>query len=94
MAVVTKPPTPAADQSAIGQAVFLRTGTTDTGELAVPFRTLQELIDLGARPQPGYTLERVVVFSVQRGESQAITLGFISASKGVRLEVLVPGAKL
>lgn len=72
---------------AIGQAVFIRTGVPDYLEVTLPFQTLEELVRLCSEPRPGLTLERVVVFAMQNGQPSALTLGFISASKGVR-----PGA--
>jgi hypothetical protein len=69
---------------AIGQAVFIRTGVPDYVEVALPFQTLEEMVKLCSEPRPGLTLERVVVFSMRDGQPCALTLGFISASKGVR----------
>ena len=72
---------------AIGQAVFIRTGVPDYIEVPLPFQTLEEMVRLCSEPHAGLTLERVIVFSLQNGQPNALTLGFISASKGVR-----PGA--
>ncbi|MFA6544336.1 MAG: hypothetical protein WCS99_07910 [Limisphaerales bacterium] len=69
---------------AVGQAIFIRTGVSDYVEVPLPFQTLEELVRLCSEPRPGLTLERVVVFSMQDGQPCALTLGFVSASKGVR----------
>lgn len=69
---------------AIGQAVFIRTEVMEYAEVNVPFQTLEELVKVCSEPRPGLTLERVVVFSLRDGQPCALTLGFISASKGVR----------
>lgn len=69
---------------AIGQAVFIRTDVLDYAEVNVPFQTLEELVKVCSEPRPGLTLERVIVFSLLGGHPSALTLGFVSASKGVR----------
>ncbi|MBI3875429.1 MAG: hypothetical protein HY300_05625 [Verrucomicrobia bacterium] len=70
---------------AIGQAVFIRTDTLDYAEETVPFKTLEELVEVCSRPRPNLTLEKVIVFSLaEGGEPVALTLGFISASRGQR----------
>ncbi len=69
---------------AIGQAIFIRTGVPDYAEVTLPFQTLEELVRLCSEPKAGLTLERVVVFAMQNGQPCALTLGFISASKGIR----------
>ena len=73
-----KPPT-----NAIGQAVFIRTDVLDYSEVNVPFQTLEEMVNVCSEPHPRLTLERVVVFSLHGGQPSALTLGFISASKGI-----------
>lgn len=70
--------------TAIGQAVFIRTDVLDYSEVTVPFQTLEEMVRVCSEPQPSLTLERVVVFSLHGGLPSALTLAFISASKGVR----------
>ena len=75
---------------AVGQAIFLRTGIPDYVEVSLPFQTLEELVRLCSEPRPGLTLERVVVFAMQDGQPSALTLGFVSASKGTRLGALHP----
>ncbi|MBI5801407.1 MAG: hypothetical protein HZA92_11910 [Verrucomicrobia bacterium] len=70
--------------NAIGQAVFIRTDVLDYSEINVPFQTLEELVNVCSEPRHRLTLERVVIFSLHGGQPSALTLGFISASKGVR----------
>lgn len=70
--------------NAIGQAVFIRTDVLDYSEVNVPFQTLEEMVNVCSEPRPLLTLERVVVFSLHGGQPSALTLGFISASKGIR----------
>ena len=76
--------------NAIGQAVFIRTDVLDYSEVNVPFQTLEELVNVCSEPRPRLTLERVIVFSLHGGQPSALTLGFISASKGVRPRRLPP----
>ncbi len=78
---------------AIGQAVFLRTGVPDYVEVALPFQTLEEMVKLCSEPQAGLTLERVVIFSMRVGQPCSLTLGFISASKGIRPGTFHPESK-
>ena len=79
---------------AIGQAIFIRTGIPDYVEVTLPFQTLEEMVRLCSEPQDGLTLERVVVFAMQDGQPSALTLGFISASKGMRLGAFHPEFRL
>lgn len=79
--------------NAIGQAVFIRTDVMEYVEVSVPFQTLEELVQVCSEPRPGLTLERVIVFSLRDGQPCALTLGFISASRGVRPGVVHPGLK-
>jgi len=79
---------------AIGQAVFIRTGVPDYIEVALPFQTLEEMVKLCSEPHPGLTLERVIVFSMRDGQPCALTLGFISASKGIRPGTFHPELKI
>jgi hypothetical protein len=69
---------------AIGQAIFLRTDTVDYAEESVPFRSLEEMVDVCSTPHPNLTLEKVIVYSMVNDEPSALTLGFIAASKGQR----------
>lgn len=69
---------------AVGQVIFVRTDVPEYSEVAIAFQSLEELVSLCTCPQPGRTLERVVIFTLQGEEPIALTLGFISASKGVR----------
>ena len=69
---------------AIGQAIFIRTDTADYAEQAVPFRTLEEMVDVCSKRQPNLILEKIVVYSLVEGEPCALTLGFMAATKGQR----------
>lgn len=69
---------------AIGQVIFIRTDCFDYLEVPVAFQTLEELVLICSEPRAGMSLERVVVFQIQDGQPVAVTLGFISASKGLR----------
>ncbi|MEW6304095.1 MAG: hypothetical protein AB1705_11525, partial [Verrucomicrobiota bacterium] len=69
---------------AIGQAVFIRTDTVDYAEETVPFKSLAELVEVCSTPRPNCVLEKVIVYSMPKGEPVAVTLGFISASRGHR----------
>jgi hypothetical protein len=69
---------------AVGQAIFIRTDTADYAEHAVPFRTLEEMVDICSKRQPNLTLEKVIVYSLVNGEPCALTLGFLAATKGQR----------
>ena len=69
---------------AIGQAVFIRTDVPDYEEETVPFKTLAEMVEICCGPRSDRVLEKVVVFSLAQGEPCALTLGFVSATKGQR----------
>ncbi len=69
---------------AIGQAVFIRTDTLDYAEETIAFKTLEEMVEICSRPQANLTLEKIVVFAMAQGEPSALTLGFISSTKGQR----------
>ena len=69
---------------AIGQAIFIRTDTADYEEKVIPFRTLEEMVELCSRSHSHLILEKVVVYSLAEGEPCALTLGFVAASKGQR----------
>ena len=69
---------------AIGQAVFLRTDTPDFAEETIPFKTLEEMVRICSLPQPNLTLEKILVYAMADAEPAALTLGFISATKGHR----------
>ncbi|MEI7733224.1 MAG: hypothetical protein WCO56_26875 [Verrucomicrobiota bacterium] len=71
----------------IGQAVFLRTDTADFAEETVPFKTLEEMVAICSIPRDNLILEKVVVYSMLEGTPAAVTLSFVSASRGQR-----PGA--
>ena len=73
---------------AIGQAVFIRTDVPDYLEETVPFKTLEDMVKICSRPRADAVLEKVVVFSLVDGEPCALTLSFVSASKGQRPENL------
>jgi len=69
---------------AIGQAIFLRTDTVDYAEKVVPFRSLEEMVKICSQRQTDMILDKVVVYSLVDGEACALTLGFMSATKGQR----------
>ena len=49
-----------------------------------PFKDLEELVRVCSEVHPHLVLEKVLVFALQEGEPCAVTLGFVSASKGQR----------
>ena len=69
---------------AIGQAIFIRTDTLDYAEESIPFKNLEELVRVCSEAHENLTLDKIVVYSLVNGEPNAVTLGFISASKGNR----------
>lgn len=68
----------------IGQAVFIRTDTPDYAEETVPFKTLSEMVEICSEGRPNMILEKVVVYSMVKGEPCALTLGFTACSRGQR----------
>ena len=70
---------------ATGQAVFIRTDTPSFEERAVPFSSLEELVELCTKPRANLTLEKIIVHRLQDEESTAVTLGFIAATKGQKM---------
>ncbi len=73
---------------AIGQAVFIRTDTPDYAEETMPFKNLEEMARICSQIHPNLTLEKIIVFSMVENEPCALTLGFISATKGQRPDSL------
>jgi hypothetical protein len=69
---------------AIGQAVFLKTDTPDYAEQIVAFRNLDEMVELCSRSRPNLVLDKVIIYSMVDAEPCALTLGFVSATKGQR----------
>ena len=69
---------------AVGQAVFIRTDTPDYAEETIAFKTLEEMVQVCSQPRPNLTLEKIIVYAMAGGEPCALTLGFISATKGQR----------
>lgn len=67
---------------AIGQAIFVRTDTPDYEEEGVPFKNLSELVQICSHPRPDMILEKVIVYAMPGGEPHAVTLSFLSSSKG------------
>lgn len=67
---------------AIGQAVYIRTDTPDYVEETIPFKSLDEMVQVCTTPRENMTLEKIVVFSMVKNNAMALTLGFISASVG------------
>lgn len=70
---------------AIGQAIFIRTDTADYAEHTVPFRNLDEMVQICSESHVNLLLEKVIVYSMTQGEPCALTLGFIASTKGQRL---------
>jgi hypothetical protein len=70
---------------AAGQVVFLRTDASDYTEEIAPFATLEELVRLCSEPRPHALVDKVQVFDQTSQRSVAVTLGFLSASRGQRL---------
>lgn len=69
---------------AIGQAVYIRTDTPDYEEESIPFKTLGDLVKLCSEPRPDMVLDKIVVYAMPNGTPQAVTLGFVSATKGAK----------
>jgi hypothetical protein len=69
---------------AVGQAIFIRTDTLDYAEESIPFKNLEELVRICSEAHENLTLDKIVVYSLVNGEPNAVTLGFISASRGQR----------
>ena len=76
--------TPEIPSYAVGQAVFTRTDTPDFAEESVPFKTLEELVQICSESRPNLVLEKVIIFAMPEGEPMALTLGFVAATKGQR----------
>jgi hypothetical protein len=68
----------------IGQAVFIRTDTPDYEEETIPFKDLSEMVRICSQSHPNLVLEKILVYSMSEGNPVALTLGFVSASKGQR----------
>ena len=68
----------------VGQAIFIRTDTPDYAEEVVPFKNLEELVQVCSRPRPDLVLEKLIIYAMHSGEPRAVTLAFVSASKGQR----------
>jgi len=73
----------------IGQAIFIRTDTPDYEELAFPVRNLEELVEICSQARSNMVLEKVIVYSMVNQDPCALTLGFISATKGQRPSIKV-----
>ena len=71
----------------IGQAIFLRTDTPDYAEEIVVFRNLEEMVTLCSRSRANLVLDKVIVYSMVDAEPCALTLSFVSATKGQRVAV-------
>lgn len=69
---------------ALGQAVFIRTDAADYAEESVPFKTLEEMVQICSHSRPNRVLEKVIVYAMSDGEPCALTLGFVAATKGQR----------
>ena len=69
---------------AVGQAVFIRTDTPDYAEQVLPFRSLEEMVQICSQSRSNLVLEKIIVYAMPGGEPCALTLGFIAATKGQR----------
>lgn len=69
---------------AVGQAVFIRTDTPDYAEESIAFRSLDEMVQICSTIHPNLTLEKVIIYGMVGNEASALTLGFVSATKGSR----------
>jgi len=69
---------------AIGQAVYVRTDTPDFAEESIPFRNLEEMVELCTKSQPNMVLDKLIVYAMPAGEPIAVTLSFVAATKGQR----------
>jgi hypothetical protein len=67
---------------AIGQAVFIRTDTPDYAEVAVPFKTLEEMVRICTTPQENMILDKIMAYSLVDGAPQAVMLAFMSSCNG------------
>lgn len=68
----------------IGQAVFIRTDTPDYQEDVIAFKDLKELVEVCSKSRTNMVLEKVIIYSMADNEPCALTLGFVSATKGQR----------
>ncbi|MBI1177212.1 hypothetical protein GC207_07205 [bacterium] len=69
---------------AIGQAIYVRTDVPDYEEVSIPFQTLGDLVRVCSEPRVGMLLDKVVIYAQPDGEPRAVSLSFLSASKGSR----------
>lgn len=69
---------------AIGQAVFIKTDTPDFEEMIIPFKNLEEMVEVCSNPRPNLVLEKLIVYAMTGQEPVAVTLGFVAASRGQR----------
>lgn len=69
---------------AIGQAIYVRTDVPDYEEVSIPFQTLGDLVRVCSEPRAGMLLDKVVIYAQPDGEPRAVSLSFLSASKGSR----------
>lgn len=68
----------------IGQAVFIRTDVADFTEESIPFKTLEEMIQVCSVARPNLSLDKIVVYALNDGVATSLTLGFNSCSNGLR----------
>ncbi len=71
--------------NAIGEAIYVRTDVPQYLEEKIPFRTLEELIDICTTAYPDKTLDKIAVVATKGGLPVTLTLGFIAASRGRQL---------
>ena len=68
----------------IGQAVYVRTDSPDYAEETVAFKSLDELIQICTTPRPDCMLEKIIIQGLQGETPVAVSLAFLSASRGQR----------
>jgi hypothetical protein len=67
---------------AIGQITFLRTDSAEYSDVKVTFNSLEEMVLHCATPKENLLLEKIIIYSEHDAEPWAISLAFVSASKG------------
>jgi hypothetical protein len=68
----------------VGQVIFLRTDTPDYAEENLPFTNLDEMVRICTQAREGLLLEKLIIYAMPEGEPVALTLGFVSSTKGQR----------
>ena len=68
----------------VGQVIFLRTDTPDYAEQIFPFTNLNEMVKICTQAREDLILDKLIIYAMPEGEPVALTLGFVSSSKGQR----------